>query len=244
MSNNDKKIALVTGANKGIGFEISRQLAQKNITVLIGARDESKGAEAAAKLQAEGLDVQFIKLDVTDTETLETAAKKIEERFGKLDILINNAGIILDWGQKPSAVDLNLLKRTFDTNFFGAFATTKAMLPLIQKSDAGRIVNISSTLGSLSDTLDPNSPYFGFLGMAYQASKTALNALTVQFAKELADTPIKVNSACPGWVQTDMGSTDAPLTVEQGADTPVWLAILAEDSPTGGFFNSRKPIAW
>lgn len=121
---------------------------------------------------------------------------------------------------------------------------TKTLLPLIKLSQAGRIVHVSSTLGSLGDTLDPNSPYFGFRGMAYQSSKTALNALTVQFAKELADTPIKVNSACPGWVQTDMGTTDAPLTVEQGADTPVWLATLPADGPTGGFFNSRKPLAW
>ncbi|WP_017315893.1 SDR family oxidoreductase [Mastigocladopsis repens] len=221
MQSNDKKIALVTGANKGLGFEISRQLAKQEITVLIGARDESKGAEAAEKLQAEGLDVQSIKLDVTDTSTIETAGKKIEERFGKLDILVNNAGIILDWGVNPSDLELNVLKQTFETNLFGAFAVLKAMLPLIRKSNAGRIVNMSSTLGSLTDTLDPNSHYFEFKGLSYQASKAALNEITAQFAKELANTPIKVNSACPGWVQTDMGSADAPGTVEEGADTPV-----------------------
>ena len=244
MQSNDKKIALVTGANKGLGFEISRQLAKQEITVLIGARDESKGAEAAEKLQAEGLDVESIKLDVTDISSIATAAKKIEERFGKLDILVNNAGIILDWGVNPSNLELNVLKQTFETNLFSAFAVLQAVLPLIRNSHAGRIVNMSSTLGSLTDTLDPNSHYFGFKGLAYQASKAALNEITAQFAKELTDTPIKVNSACPGWVQTDMGSADAPATVEEGADTPVWLATLPEDGPTGGFFNSRKPIPW
>ncbi|GAA6621123.1 SDR family oxidoreductase [Scytonema sp. NUACC26] len=244
MQNYDKKIALVTGANKGLGFEISRQLAKAGLTVLVGARDEIKGAEAAEKLQAQGLDVQSIKLNVTDISSIATAAKNIEERFGKLDVLVNNAGIFHDWGINPSDLDLKVFKETFETNVFGAFAVLQAMLPLIRKSNAGRIVNISSTLGSLTDTLDPNSHYFQFRGLAYQASKTALNEITVQFAKELTDTPIKVNSACPGWVQTDMGSADAPGTVEEGADTPVWLATLPEDGPTGSFFNSRKPVPW
>ncbi|MUG97273.1 SDR family NAD(P)-dependent oxidoreductase [Scytonema sp. UIC 10036] len=244
MQNHDKKIALVTGANKGLGFEISRQLATTGLTVLIGARDENKGAEAAEKLQAQGFDVQSIKLNVSDISSIATAAKNIEERFGKLDILINNAGVLHDGGVNPSDLDVKVFKETFETNVFGAFAVLQAMLPLIRKSNAGRIVNISSTLGSLTDTLDPNSHYFQYRGLAYQASKTALNAITVQFAKELADTPIKVNSACPGWLQTDMGSADAPGTVEEGADTPVWLATLPEDGPTGGFFNSRKPVPW
>lgn len=212
--------------------------------MLIGARDQTKGKEAVEKLQAEGLDVQSIQLDVTDISSVATAAKKIEERFGKLDILVNNAGILPDWGVNPSDLDLNVLKQTFETNVFGAFAVLQATLPLIRKSNAGRIVNMSSTLGSMTDTLDPNSHYFGFRALAYQATKAALNEITVQFSKELVDTPIKINSACPGWVQTDMGSADAPGTVEEGADTPVWLATLPEDGPTGGFFNSRKPIPW
>ncbi|KAF3887273.1 MULTISPECIES: SDR family oxidoreductase [Nostocales] len=244
MQNQDKKIALVTGANKGLGFEISRQLAKTGLTVLIGARDENKGAESAEKLQAEGLDVQSIQINVTDISSVATAAKNIEERFGKLDVLVNNAGVLHDGGVNPSNLDVKVFKDTFETNVFGAFAVLQAMLPLIRKSHAGRIVNISSTLGSLTDTLDPNSHYFQYRGLAYQSSKTALNAITVQFAKELADTPIKVNSACPGWVQTDMGSANAPGTVEEGADTPVWLATLPEDGPTGGFFNSRKPLPW
>ncbi|WP_246275820.1 SDR family NAD(P)-dependent oxidoreductase, partial [Brasilonema bromeliae] len=186
MQSNDKKIALVTGANKGLGFEISRQLAKQEITVLIGARDESKGAEAAEKLQAQGLDVQSIKLDVTDISSIATAAKNIEEHFGKLDILVNNAGIFLDSGTNPSDLDLNILKQTFETNVFGAFAVLQATLPLIRKSNAGRIVNMSSTLGSLTDTLDPNSHYFGLRGLAYQATKAALNEITAQFSKELA----------------------------------------------------------
>ena len=164
MPDNDTRIALVTGANKGLGFEISRQLAKQEITVLIGARDEAKGAEAAQKLRAEGLDVQSIKLDVTDISSIANAAKKIEERFGKLDILVNNAGIMLDSGVNPSNLDVNVLKQTFETNFFGAFAVLQAILPLIRKSYAGRVVNMSSTLGSLTDTLDPNSHYFGLRG--------------------------------------------------------------------------------
>jgi NAD(P)-dependent dehydrogenase (short-subunit alcohol dehydrogenase family) len=238
------KVALVTGANKGLGFEISRQLAQKEITAIIGARDGSKGAEAATKLQSQGLIAHHVQLDVTDPASIEALANFLKEHFGKLDILVNNAGILLDWGTPPSQLDLSILKQTFETNFFGAFAVTKAVLPLLSQSEAGRIVNVSSHLGSLADTLDPNSPYFSFQGMAYQASKTALNALTVQLAKELADTPIKVNSATPGWVQTDMGSADASLTPEQGADTPVWLATLPADGPTGGFFMERQPYPW
>ncbi|KOP26283.1 short-chain dehydrogenase [Hapalosiphon sp. MRB220] len=242
--NTKQTIALVTGANKGLGFEISRQLAQKEIMVLLAARDPQKGTEAAEKLQLEGLDVEFIQLDVTDSASITTAAQQIRDRFGKLDILINNAGIYLDRNVQPSELDIDTLQQTFAVNFFAVFNITKTFLPLIKLSQAGRIVNMSSTLGSLGDTLDPNSPYFDFRGMAYQSSKTALNALTVQFAKELADTSIKINSVCPGWVKTDMGTTDAPLNVEQGADTPVWLATLPADGPTGGFFNSRQPLAW
>lgn len=244
MNADNERIALVTGANKGLGFEISRQLAKQGIKVILGARDPRKGQEATEKLQQEGLDIQFHQLDVTDAASIEATRDFLEQNFGKLDILVNNAGIILDWGTNPSNVEIAVLRQTFDANFFGVFAATKAFLPLIRKSNAGRIVNMSSTLGSLGNTLDVNSPYFDFRGFAYQSSKTALNALTVQFAKELADTQIKVNSACPGWVQTDMGSADAPLSVEQGADTPVWLATLPENGSTGGFFNSRQPLPW
>ncbi len=239
-----KKIALVTGANKGIGFEISRQLAQQGMTVVIGARDETRGAEAAAKLRDEGLDAHHLRLDVTDASTIEPLPRFFEERFGRLDILVNNAGILLDEGTPPSALDMEVLRQTFEANFFGAFAVTKALLPLIRRSEAGRIVNVSSQLGSLADISDPDSAYAGFVSFAYPASKVALNALTALLAKELRGTSVKVNSADPGWVRTDMGTAAAPLAPEEGADTPVWLATLPADGPSGGFFSSRQPMAW
>ncbi|NMF63907.1 short-chain dehydrogenase [Brasilonema octagenarum UFV-E1] len=244
MQSNDKKIALVTGANKGLGFEISRQLAKQGITVLIGARDETKGKEAAEKLQAEGFDVQSIKLDVTDTSTIETVAKTVEEKFAKLDILVNNAGILGGREQLPSSVSVASVKEIFETNFFGVISVTQAFLPLLHKSPAGRIVNVSSGLGSLTQHSDPNHALYDTKLLGYNSSKTALNAFTVTLAYELKDTPIKVNSADPDSCKTDMGTDEATYTAEQGADTPVWLATLPEDGPTGGFFNSRKPIPW
>ncbi len=239
-----KKVALVTGANKGIGLEISRQLARQGMTVVIGARDEARGAEATTRLRDEGLDAHHVKLDVTDASTIEPLPRFFEERFGRLDILVNNAGILLDEGTPLSALDIEVLRQTFETNFFGAFAVTKALLPLIRRSEAGRIVNVSSQLGSLADIGHPDSDYAGFVGFAYPASKVALNALTVLLAKELRGANVKVNSADPGWVRTDMGTAAAPLTPEEGADTPVWLATLPEDGPSGGFFSSRQPMAW
>jgi NAD(P)-dependent dehydrogenase (short-subunit alcohol dehydrogenase family) len=239
-----KKVALVTGANKGIGFEIVRQLARQGVTVVLGARDEERGKRAAGQLRDEGLDVSFVRLDVTDAASVAALPGFLEERFGRLDVVVNNAGVLLDRDVPPSRLDEAVLRQTFDTNFFGAFAVARALLPLIKQSDAGRIVNVSSTLGSLTVASDPTSAFDGFLMLAYQASKTALNMLTVAFAKELRGTNVKINSACPGWVRTDMGSEAAPGTVEEGADTPVWLATLPADGPTGGFFNSRKPVPW
>jgi len=239
-----KKVALITGANKGIGFEISRQLAKQGITVVIGARNETRGAEAAAKLRDEGLDARHVRLDVTDASTLESLPRFFEERFDRLDILVNNAGVLLDEGTPLSELDIKVLRQTFETNFFGAFAVAKALLPLIRRSEAGRIVNVSSELGSLADLGDPDSASAGFVSFAYPASKVALNALTVLLARELRGSGVKVNSADPGWVRTDMGTAAAPLTPEEGADTPVWLATLPEDGPTGGFFRSRQPMAW
>lgn len=238
------QVALVTGANKGLGFEISRQLAKQGVTVAMGARSEDKGAAAVEQLRQEGLEVYPIKLDVTNAADIEALPGFLQAQFGRLDILINNAGVLMDWGIQPSELDIDILRQTFETNFFGPFAVTQSVLPLMRQSDTGRIVNISSHLGSLTDTLDPNSPYYSFCSMAYQASKTALNALTVQFAKELMETSIKVNAASPGWVQTDLGSAEADLTPEEGADTPVWLATLPTDGPTGGFFMERKTYPW
>jgi NAD(P)-dependent dehydrogenase (short-subunit alcohol dehydrogenase family) len=241
---NGRRVALITGANKGIGFEISRQLAKQGITVVMGARHERRGAEAAARLLHEGLEVHQVRLDVTDASTIETLPRFFQERFGRLDILVNNAGILQDEGTPLDKLDIQVLRQTFETNFFGAFAVTKALLPLIRVSEAGRIVNVSSQLGSLADICNPESAYAGFLSSAYSASKVALNALTVLLAKELRGTNVKVNSADPGWVQTDMGTALAPSTPEEGADTPVWLATLPADGPNSGFFSSRQPMAW
>lgn len=236
-------IALITGANKGIGLEIARQLGTQGITVLIGARDEKRGSVTAEKLQAENIDARAIQLDVTNQESIDAAAKYIESEFGKLDILVNNAGIAID-NAPPSQLDMEILRRTYETNFFGVFAVTKAMLPLLHKSQAGRIVNISSGLGSLTQNSDPNYEYAQIKYLAYNSSKTALNAMTVQFAHELKDTPIKVNSADPGYVATDINNNNGPRTVQQGASTPVRLATLPADGPTGSFFDDNGVVPW
>ena len=236
-------IALITGANKGIGLEIARQLGTQGITVLIGARDEKRGSVAAEKLQAENIDAHAVQLDVTNQQSIDAAAKHIESEFGKLDILVNNAGIGID-NAPPSQLDMEILRRTYETNFFGVFAVTKAMLPLLRKAQAGRIVNMSSGVGSLTQNSDPNYEFASVKMLAYNSSKTALNALTVQFAYELKDTPIKVNSADPGYVATDLNNNTGPRTVQQGASTPVRLATLPADGPTGSFFDDNGVVPW
>lgn len=239
----ENKVALITGANKGIGLEIARQLGMQGITVLIGARDEKRGQEAAEKLHADNIDAHAVLLDVTDNDSIEAAAKHIESEFGKLDILVNNAGIAVD-RIPPSQLDIEVLRRTYDTNFFGVFAVIKAMLPLLRKSDAGRIVNMSSGLGSLAQNIDPNYKLAEMKMLAYNSSKTALNAMTIQFAHELKDTSIKVNSADPGYVATDINAHRGTGTVEQGAIAPVRLATLPADGPTGGFFDENGVVPW
>lgn len=240
------KVALITGANKGIGYEIARQLGQQSITVLIGARDEAKGEQAAVRLRAEGLDAHAVKLDVTDSATIESAKKFVEDKFGKLDILVNNAGIIggYDWSTPPSDVPLATVRKVFETNVFGVIATTQALLPLLKKSPAGRIVNVSSGLGSLTQLSDPNFAFSQLNFLDYNSSKTALNAITLSYAKEFKGTAIKINAADPGYTATDMNANTGTKTVAEGADTPVWLATLPDDGPTGGFFSSREPIPW
>jgi NAD(P)-dependent dehydrogenase (short-subunit alcohol dehydrogenase family) len=194
-----KKIALVTGANKGIGFEIARQLGAQGITILVGARDLARGETAVQKLRAEEIDAAVVQIDVTDQASIDAGAASIDQAYGKLDILINNAGISAQGGHAlPSELALEVLRTTFDTNVFGVFAVTKAMLPLLRRSEAGRIVNLSSEMGSLSISGDPTSFLAGMPAtLAYNASKTALNSITVFFAKELRDTPIKINSVSP-----------------------------------------------
>jgi len=240
----NKRIALVTGANKGIGYETARRLASQGMTVLLGARDEQRGKDAAAKLQAEGLDVQFLRLDVNDQTTHKAAHHFIEDKFGKLDVLINNAGIALDMGRKPSEVDMQTLRKTFDTNFFGVVAVTQALLPLIRKSDAGRIVNVSSGLASLTLHNDPTWAGYPVKLLAYNTSKTALNAFTVTLAYELKDTAIKVNSAEPGYTATDLNGHSGYKTVEQAATVIIQLATLAADGATGGYFDDQGVLPW
>jgi NAD(P)-dependent dehydrogenase (short-subunit alcohol dehydrogenase family) len=240
-----EKIALVTGANKGIGFETARQLAAKGITVLMGARDEKRGREAAETLKKEGLDVQFLQLDVNDLASQDKAAKFIADKFGKLDILINNAGVARDFQVPASKGTTEQWRETFETNLFSLISLTQKLLPLVKKSDAGRIVNLSSILGSLTFNSDPNSPIGApSSGTAYNASKAALNMFTAHLANELKDMPIKVNSAHPGWVKTDMGGEAAPLGLEEGAKTSVWLATLPQNGPTGGHFHDGEALPW
>lgn len=247
-----KTIALVTGANRGLGFETSRSLAHKGFTVLMGARSAEKGEAAAAKLQEEGLDAHFVLLDVTNRQTHETVAVYIEKHFGKLDALINNAAVLIDIGQQPSQIDEEITRRTFEVNFFGPFFLTQRMIPLLKKSEHGCIVNLSTQVAQLEQIADPDSPLKDDICAAYQASKAGLNALTVLFAKELREDGIKVNSVCPGWVMTDMGHEDLPdygddvrpLTPQEAVDTPVWLATLPDDGPTAGFFTERQRIPW
>ena len=243
---NAKKIALITGANKGLGFEMARQLGQAGVTVVLAARDAQKGEAAAAKLRGEGFDTQFLELDVTNKADYATAAKTLQEKFGRLDILINNAGIsaeALGTG-KPSTTTSDAMHQTFETNFFAPVALTQALLPLLQKSDAGRIVNMSSILGSQTLQSDPKSPIYDFKSLAYDASKAALNSFTIHLAYELKDTKIKVNSAHPGWVKTELGGDAAPMEIPEGGKTGVELALLGEDGPTGGFFHLGKPLPW
>jgi NAD(P)-dependent dehydrogenase (short-subunit alcohol dehydrogenase family) len=236
-------IALITGANKGIGYEIARGLGARRIVVLIGARDEARGQAAAAKLKAEGADARFVPLDVTDKDTIGRAARWIEDQFGHLDILVNNAGIA-EWGFKPSDADLAKVREVYETNLFGPMAMTQAMLPLLRRSKRGRIVNISSSLGSLSMASEPGSPLFQFLALGYNTSKTALNSMTVQFANELRDTPIKVNAVCPGYCATDINGHSGPRSAEQGAVAAIQYATLPDDGPSGGVFDENGRVPW
>jgi NAD(P)-dependent dehydrogenase (short-subunit alcohol dehydrogenase family) len=240
-----KKIALITGANKGIGLETARQLAKQGITVLAGARDEAKANAAAAELSKQGLDVHGIVIDVNDAGSIQKAAAKIERDYGHLDILVNNAGVMLDDKEKkPSEQSLDAWRKTFETNLFGLVATTQALLPLLRKSAAGRIVNLSSILGSITLHTTPGSPIYDSKITAYDVSKTAVNAWTVHLAWELKGTPIKVNAAHPGWVKTEMGGEGAQMEIEDGAKTSVELATLGPDGPNGEYLHMGETLPW
>ena len=243
-----KKIALVTGANRGIGFETARQLGREGIKVLLGSRSEEKGREAEVKLKNEGLDVELIRLDVDDPKTHQSAAKFIEATYGRLDILVNNAGILIDINGSgepapASKTSQDIFRKTFDTNFFNTIALTQTFLPLIKKSDAGRIVFLSSALGSLTWHSDPKSPIYNYKLPAYDISKTALNGYAVHLAHELRDTPIKVNAAHPGSVVTDM-NVNGEIPVDQGAKTSVALATLPADGYSGRLVYLGEELPW
>jgi len=242
----ERKIALITGANKGIGLETARQLAEQNIIVLIGARDLKKGEAAAKQLRDEDFEAHPIQIDVDDTDSIGKAAAQVEREYGRLDILINNAGVMLDDSKKKvSEQSLEIWRQTFDTNLFGLIATTQAFLPLLRKSKAGRIVNLSSILGSITYHATPGSPTYDFkVAPAYDVSKAAVNAYTVHLAYELKDSKIKVNAAHPGWVKTDMGGEGANMEIVDGAKTSVALATIDENGPNGAYLHMGQPLPW
>lgn len=236
----ETRIALVTGGNRGIGLEIVRQLSRTGIMAVLGSRDLDKGREAAGKLASEGLEPPVVALDVRDAASIRAAVEEVLSLFGRIDVLVNNAGILKE-GQTPEEskvleVSPQLAIETYDTNTLGPLRMMQAVVPIMQKGGYGRVVNISSGAGQLSD-MQAGYP-------AYRMSKAALNALTRVTAAELGPAPVKVNAMCPGWVRTDMGGPNATRSVEQGAETAVWLATLADNGPTGGFFRDKAPIAW
>jgi NAD(P)-dependent dehydrogenase (short-subunit alcohol dehydrogenase family) len=246
MSDDTKKIALITGANKGIGLETARQLGKLGITVLVGARDQAKGDAAVAELKKDGVEARAVKLDVDNPSDYEAVKKLIEKDYGRLDILINNAGIMIDnrKGNETSKTSQDVLRKTFNTNFFAVVGLTQALLPLLKKSVGGRIVNLSSILGSNTLHATPGSFIYDAKTFAYDASKAALNSFTIHLAHELKDTKIKVNSAHPGWVKTEMGGEGAQLDVETGAKTSVELATLQDSGPNGAYVHLGKPLPW
>jgi NAD(P)-dependent dehydrogenase (short-subunit alcohol dehydrogenase family) len=231
----DRKIALVTGANRGLGREVCRQLAGQGLRVVLTARDRKQGEEAALKLRRSGLDVAFCPLDVTDPAGVDTVQAFVAEQYGRLDVLVNNAAIYPDEGATIFDVPLDTVEETLRVNFYGPLLLCRAFAPGMRRRNYGRIVNVSSESGQLS-TMGASTP-------SYAISKAALNALTRIVAAEVRDN-IKVNAACPGWVRTDMGGPAAPRSVEQGAEGIVWLATLPDDGPSGGFFRDRRPLAW
>jgi NAD(P)-dependent dehydrogenase (short-subunit alcohol dehydrogenase family) len=243
------KVAFITGANRGLGLETARELGKQGIIVVLGSRDQKKGEVAAAKLCDEGIAAESLVFDVTKSLDHQKASDYFAKKYGRLDILVNNAGVLKESqaGSAPnqtSAVSPEVLRETFETNFFATVALTQKLLPLIRSAPVGRIVNVSSILGSLTLHADPNSPIYPFKTLAYDASKAALNAFTVHLAHELRDTKIKVNSAHPGWVKTDMGGPNAPMELHEGGKTSAQLAILPDDGPNGGFFHLGQRLPW
>ncbi|HWS50810.1 MAG TPA: SDR family NAD(P)-dependent oxidoreductase [Microbacterium sp.] len=242
-------VALVTGANRGLGFATAEALARTGATVIITGRDDASARTAAARLAEQGLAVEALAMDVTSPVDVKGAAEAVSERHGRLDILVNNAGILPEATSegRHEFADVNAFASTFETNVLGVANVTEHFLPLLRSSSAGRIVNISSTMGSLSDQSDPSSPYYGSVLPAYQASKAAVNSITVGLSKHLAGTDIKVTAVCPGWVQTDLapGNRDnAPTSAEEAAQIVVTAATLPADAPSGTFISAAGPVPW
>jgi NAD(P)-dependent dehydrogenase (short-subunit alcohol dehydrogenase family) len=236
----ETRIALVTGANRGIGLEIVKQLSRAGLMAVLGSRDVAKGREAAAKLASEGLEPPVVALDVTDEGSVRAAVDEVVGLFGRIDVLVNNAGILKE-GQtadvsKVLTLSPSLALDNYETNTLGPLRMIKAVVPVMLKGGYGRVVNLSSGAGQLAE--------MGGGYPAYRMSKAALNALTRITAAELGPMPVKINAMCPGWVRTDMGGADATRPVEKGAETAIWLATLPDTGPTGGFFRDKAPIAW
>jgi NAD(P)-dependent dehydrogenase (short-subunit alcohol dehydrogenase family) len=248
----DKPVALVTGANKGIGLQIAKDLAAHGFTVLVGSRNLEHGEMAAKSVGADALALQ---LDVTNQASIAAAADRIRNELGRLDVLVNNAGVShagkpgrsleeVAKSGRPSVASLDEVRAVFETNVFGVIAVTQAMLPLLREAPAARIVNVSSGSGSLTMNADPTNPHRAMFGAVYSPSKTALNAITLAFALELESTGIKVNAACPGFTATDLNNFEGTRTVQQAARHPVRLALLDENGPTGTFSNENRPFPW
>jgi NAD(P)-dependent dehydrogenase (short-subunit alcohol dehydrogenase family) len=253
MDNVNRRIALITGGNRGLGLQTALELVTRNVEVILGCRDYKKGQQVALELRKQGHQVEALELDVADQATHQAGYDYLEKKYGRLDILINNAGVwkesatsssLLPDNNRTSTLPSEILRETFETNFFGTVALTQKLLPLIRKSAAGRIVNVSSIMGSLTLHSDPESPIYSYKVFAYNTSKAALNSFTIHLAHELRDTAIKVNSAHPGWVKTEMGGEGADLEISEGGKTSVWLAMLPEDGPTGGYFHLGKSLPW
>jgi NAD(P)-dependent dehydrogenase (short-subunit alcohol dehydrogenase family) len=240
----DRKFAVVTGASKGLGREIARQLAERGCLVWIGARDVRLGVEAVAALRVDGSDVRLLQLDVTDEISVSHAATAVADLTDRLDILVNNAEVALDAGVSPAELKVRTMQAIYNVNVFGPVRVTQAFLPLVKYAAAGRIVMVSSGLGSLTRLADPANPFFGTNLLGYNTSKTALNAVTLSFAKALSHTSIKVNAAGPGYMSADPNGYSGRRSVEQGAAIAVRLATLPDNGPTGGFFNDEGPEPW
>lgn len=240
----DKKITLITGANKGMGFELARELGKSGQYILIGARNEELGNDAVRKLVAEGIECEIVRIDVTNSETIEKSFEYINDKFGYLDILINNAGIALDNYEKPSTISVDIIRKDFDVNFFGLIETTQKMIPLLKKSPSAKIINISSAVGSLTMASDPTTSIYQHSAVGYQASKTSVNMFTVDLANELKTTNITVNAVNPGWVNTTFAGGGGNKSVEEGIARTVELATLSSNDINGTFSDVNGIVPW